>query len=257
MSSSDRPVQGNTDPSPAQDIPTRSQEDAPSSTPVELNSLQTDKRVGSPLEQSDTHKTLSSSEMPHAPMRTDTTTAIQNAQNPPTPPPVPSVPTALRDRAQSTAIGESSDSPAPVPKDTEDTGPTLMITLLLITGARHPFNLDMKYLAKRNVQVQGNDPFNLSVYKVKELILREWRDDWESKPSSPSAIRLISFGKVLDDKAAVKDLKFNQNAANVVHMSIKPQDFVEEEDAKGAKASRTHSHDGTEGRSPGCRCIIM
>lgn len=106
----------------------------------------------------------------------------------------------------STAIGPSSDSPMPVPKDSEEVGPTLMITLLLTNGARHPFKLDGRYLSKRNVQAQGNDPFNLSVYKLKELILREWREEWESKPSSPSAIRLISFGKLLDDKTAIKGM---------------------------------------------------
>lgn len=53
------------------------------------------------------------------------------------------------------------------------------------------------------------------------------------------------------------DLKFNRDATNVVHMTIKPQDFVEDEDAKGAKASRVQSRDGNEGRSPGCRCVIM
>lgn len=79
-------------------------------------------------------------------------------------------------RLKSTAIGPSSDEPIPVPKDVEETGPVLMITLLLINGARHPFKLDAKYLNKRNVEVQGNDPFNLSVYKLKELILREWRE---------------------------------------------------------------------------------
>jgi len=78
-------------------------------------------------------------------------------------------------RAFTTAIGPSSDQPMPLPKD-ESTGPTLMITLLLTTGARHPFKIDPKYLLKRNVDVQGNDPFNLSVYKLKELILREWRE---------------------------------------------------------------------------------
>lgn len=78
-------------------------------------------------------------------------------------------------RACPTAIGPSSDQPMPLPKD-ESTGPTLMITLLLTTGARHPFKIDPKYLLKRNVDVQGNDPFNLSVYKLKELILREWRE---------------------------------------------------------------------------------
>jgi hypothetical protein len=78
-------------------------------------------------------------------------------------------------RAYSAAIGPSSDQPMSIPKD-DCTGPTLMITLLLTTGARHPFKIDSKYLLKRNVDVQGNDPFNLSVYKLKELILREWRD---------------------------------------------------------------------------------
>ncbi len=81
-----------------------------------------------------------------------------------------------------------------------------MMTLLLTSGARHPFKLDTKYLQKRNVDVQGNDPFNLSVYKLKELILREWRDEWEQKPASPSSIRLISFGKLLDDKAPLKGM---------------------------------------------------
>lgn len=79
-------------------------------------------------------------------------------------------------RLKSTAIGPSSDEPIPVPKDVDNTGPTLMITLLLINGARHPFKLDAKYLNRRNVEVQGNDPFNLSIYQLKELILREWRE---------------------------------------------------------------------------------
>jgi len=52
------------------------------------------------------------------------------------------------------------------------------------------------------------------------------------------------------------DSKFNHDSPNVVHMTIKPQDYLEEEDAKGAKAGFSNSRDGTE-RSPGCRCVIM
>ena len=84
------------------------------------------------------------------------------------------------------------------------------ITLLLPTGARHPYKIDEKYLAKRNVEVPDvtesgkKDPFSISVYKLKELILREWREEWEGKPASPSSIRLIFFGKLLDDKEQLK-----------------------------------------------------
>lgn len=57
----------------------------------------------------------------------------------------------------------------------EDAGPSLAITLLLITGARHPFTIDGKYLRKRSVNVENFDPYAMSVYTLKELIWREWR----------------------------------------------------------------------------------
>lgn len=63
----------------------------------------------------------------------------------------------------------------------EDAGPSLVITLLLTTGSRHPFTIDGKYLTKRSVNVENSDPFLMSVYTLKELIWREWR----SGKSSP------------------------------------------------------------------------
>ncbi len=109
----------------------------------------------------------------------------------------------------SLSIGPS-ELPPPAIAATVPDAPVCAITLLLPTGARHPYRLDEKYLAKRNVDVPdvtesgGRDPFSISVYKLKELILREWRDEWEAKPASPSSIRLIHFGKLLDDKEQLK-----------------------------------------------------
>ncbi|KAL9580614.1 MAG: hypothetical protein Q9203_006232 [Teloschistes exilis] len=154
------------------------------------------------------------------------------------------------------AIGPSSDKPAPMPQEPEITGQTLMITILLITGARHPFKIDERYLKKRNVAIDGDNPFNMSVYTLKELIWREWRDDWEIRPSSPSAIRLIFYGKMLEDKSRLHDCRFEPSLTNhVVHMTVKPQEIVDEEDAKIAKAGG-RDHDGNEGTT-GCRCIIL
>ncbi|KAJ5546518.1 hypothetical protein N7494_004103 [Penicillium frequentans] len=137
-----------------------------------------------------------------------------------------------------------------------DAGPSLHITLLLTTGSRHPFTIDGQYLRKRSVNVENSDPFAMSVYTLKELIWREWRSDWETRPSSPSSIRLISFGKLLDDKSPLSESKFNHDAPNVVHMTVKPQEVVDEEDAKGAKAQYSQGRDNNE-RSPGCRCVIL
>lgn len=196
----------------AQDIPARTHEDVPSTSPVEMDRLKHASAEDAPAERLGSDASLGSGRLPRGPIRTDTTTALQQSQSPAPPPPVPSL--SEMERTLSTAIGPSSDQPLPLPKDLDMTGPTLMITLLLTNGARHPFRLDGKYLTRRNVQAQGNDPFNLSVYKLKELILREWRDEWETKPTSPSAIRLISFGKLLDDKTAIKGISSHKQLLN-------------------------------------------
>lgn len=267
--------------SAAQDIPQQSvlQDELPSSTPVEMSSLPSKSPLSDPTTSAPSPpitKTTSADSSAHAhghgPQRVDTRTAIDQSLNPESCPPGSDGPTVTR--TVSTAIGPSSDSPVVPAKDSETNGPVLQVTLLLTSGARHPFKLDNKYLTKRNVDVPGGDPFNLSVYKLKELILREWRDEWEAKPSSPNYIRLISFGKLLDDKAPLKgidgilvadwssklthvtDYKFSAEAPNVLHMTIKPQDFVEDDDAKGGKSSLSNNREA-ENRSPGCRCVIM
>ena len=188
-----------------QDIPqpsTRPGDDLHNPTPVEMSTLGS-KNIPPHEEGASRLGSLDGSSKPSGPMRTDTTTALEQSAHPP-PPPVPDTAPTPVSRTFSTAIGPSSDSPIVPSKDAEASGPTLMITLLLTSGARHPFKLDAKYLSKRNVEVAGNDPFNMSIYKLKELILREWREEWEAKPASPSSIRLISFGKLLDDKAPLK-----------------------------------------------------
>lgn len=121
----------------------------------------------------------------------------------------PAAQSEVKSQDDSMAIGPSVDDVQAVNNSPSD-GPVCNITLLLTTGARHPYKLDEKYLTKRNVNVPGlteagkKDPFTISVYTLKELILREWRDEWDSKPASPSSIRLIHFGKLLDDKDQLK-----------------------------------------------------
>jgi hypothetical protein len=113
------------------------------------------------------------------------------------------------------ATAEPSTDTMQTATTTNEPGPVLVITLLLTSGARHPYKIDEKYLIKRNVNVPGTtesgrkDPFSISVYTLKELILREWREEWEAQPSSPSSIRLIYFGRLLDDKTALKGMSLS------------------------------------------------
>ena len=78
---------------------------------------------------------------------------------------------------------------------------------MLTTGARHPYKIDEKYLKNRKVEtgVDGTfDPREISAYKLKELIWTDWRSEWEPRPVSPSSIRLIILGRLLEDKAALR-----------------------------------------------------
>ncbi|KEY74181.1 hypothetical protein S7711_00341 [Stachybotrys chartarum IBT 7711] len=140
--------------------------------------------------------------------------------------------------------------------------PVCNITLLLTTGKRHPFRVDAKYLSRRNVvapeetETGQPDPFSVSIYTLKELILRDWRSDWEAKPASPSSIRLIHFGKLLDDKEPLSKYHFSTESPNVVHMSVRPQDLDEEEPKAGSKNLSGGSGGGNSTRSGGC-CVIL
>jgi hypothetical protein len=163
-------------------------------------------------------------------------------------------PRAELNRTETEAIGPSTDSPAANPDNTN--GPTVVIMLLLTTGKRHPYKIDERYLKKRNVTVENMDPYNISVYTLKELIWRDWRDEWEPRPTSPSAIRLIHFGRMLDDKLPLKDCRFQSESPNVVHMTVKPQEVIDdEENAKTGKAASRR--DGEEEPTATCRCVIL
>ena len=74
------------------------------------------------------------------------------------------------------AIGPATDGPTRI-RSSSASGPQLMIVLLLhSTQTRHPYIINEKYLRKRNISVADNDPVNMSVYTLKELIWRDWRE---------------------------------------------------------------------------------
>lgn len=103
---------------------------------------------------------------------------------------------STRDPPESSAIGPSSDGPIIAAEVSTTSGPSVPITLLLITGARHPYTIDQKYLQRRKVAAadEDMDPFNISVYTMKELIWRDWREGWLSDSySTLNSVDLMLF----------------------------------------------------------------
>ena len=87
----------------------------------------------------------------------------------------PATPNAPSPVAEESGIGPATDRPTSIAAAITS-GPRLIITLLLhSTETRHPYTINEGYLSRRNVNVPDNNPVNMSVYTLKELIWRDWR----------------------------------------------------------------------------------
>lgn len=65
---------------------------------------------------------------------------------------------------------------------------------------------------------------------------------------------MADYNANTDDTCAESSL--THDAPNVIHMTVKPQEVVDEEDAKGGKSFSARDRETTD-RSPGCRCVIL
>ncbi|EMF09312.1 uncharacterized protein SEPMUDRAFT_151386 [Sphaerulina musiva SO2202] len=237
-------------------------------TPVEMSTLnaasRNDVAVGTPGSLGGLEDAVQTQPAVAASMATEPAPAIAGSSQPVSttsasaPPPQDN----LR-RTETEHLGPAIEGDAPlVPSSTVSAGPVLMISLMLITGARHPYKIDEKYLRNRKVIAQDSsgafNPRELSGYQLKELIWTDWRQEWEPRPSSPGRIRLIVMGRMIEDKGLLKDLPFNMTATNVVHMTVKPADIIDDDEAANAKSTgKVARQRESEEQGAGCRCVIL
>ncbi|KAI6807346.1 hypothetical protein KC342_g18798, partial [Hortaea werneckii] len=174
-------------------------------------------------EQSATTTSSSSPAPPQQPSHPDSTqpdtaAAATTTTTTDPPPSQPQQDPSTHTRQPSEALGPATETAIPNPTSPKSpTGPVLLITLMLTTGQRHPYKIDEKYLANRNTSAttttktggkeEGEfDPLSLSGYKLKELIWTDWRSEWEPRPAAPGSIRLIIYGKMVEDKRCLSEL---------------------------------------------------
>ncbi|KAF8421243.1 hypothetical protein EV426DRAFT_575901 [Tirmania nivea] len=137
---------------------------------------------------------------------------------------------------------------------------SLSITLLLISGVRYPFIINSEYMSRHNLSVSDQDPMQINVFALKECIWKEWNDEeWNVKPPSANFIRLIHFGRLLDDRQQLKDCRLNPNTPNVVHMTVRPAELGDDDATQPSTKMGFGGRDRERGErsSPTCRCVIL
>ena len=156
--------------------PNHTENIASPSTTMEMSNLQSHVQADAP---ESSREAITREDQFHTPAQSPTVETSQAAEatiGQPSDQSTESAPMPPLKREQTApAIGPSSDRPTPLSKEV-DSDKVLLITLLLTSGARHPYRIDEKYLKKRSVSVEGDNPINLSIYDLKNLIWREWRD---------------------------------------------------------------------------------
>lgn len=133
-------------------------------------------------------------------------------------------------RKETEALGPATDDAVAQPAGAS--GSQLSISLMLTTGARHPYKIDEKYLRNRKIEARDAsgafDPKAISGYQLKELIWTDWRSEWEPRPTSPSSIRLIILGRMVEDKSLLKGQSLWQGGAVDERMLTNSRSTIQE-----------------------------
>ncbi|EPS45620.1 hypothetical protein H072_378 [Dactylellina haptotyla CBS 200.50] len=163
-------------------------------------------------------------------------------------------------REEENAITSTPPAAPAAPAPVEDTTPGIVITLLILSGARSTFTLNPGYLTRHNVP--DTEPLQMTVYNLKECVWRDWKEEElnTKQPASPHLIRLISLGRLLEDKSLLRDCRLNLDTPNVVHLSLRPADITEDEvTSKSGKFTGFNSSGNRTGEraSAGCWCVIL
>lgn len=78
-------------------------------------------------------------------------------------------------------VDASSSAPSPAPEEPKPAVVPLNLTVLLQTGVRLNITLDQTFLSRHAIKTPTGkedleDPFEMSVWQLKECIWKDWRD---------------------------------------------------------------------------------
>ncbi|RKP13136.1 ubiquitin-related domain-containing protein [Piptocephalis cylindrospora] len=124
----------------------------------------------------------------------------------PDPPPKPTIllspPCPSSSKAHPTALEETGSGAKPKLGDEGDCA----VTFLLASGHRMTLHF----------------PPDVTIDQARQALYSRWPEDWEDQaPSSASLLKIIYFGRFLENSSTLADNKLGPGTPNIVHVSIK------------------------------------
>ncbi|OAX39941.1 hypothetical protein K503DRAFT_40262 [Rhizopogon vinicolor AM-OR11-026] len=116
--------------------------------------------------------------------------------------------------------------------------PQVFLTFLLVSGRRRTMSFDP----------------SITIGRVKELAWNAWPTEWQDEsPSTPSHLRILYLGKILQDEDTLTHLSFptslpspSSSSPTIVHLSIRPANTTTVDDSmKKKRLSNAFSRRGT------------
>jgi hypothetical protein len=135
------------------------------------------------------------------------------------------------------------------PPDVPPSEPQVSLTFLLVSGRRRTMSYEPATTIRR----------------VQEMLWNTWPTDWtDERPPTPSYLRILYLGKVLQDEETLISLKLPLTPAGptIVHLSIRQQPLSTEDDLNKKKkrrrdnVSNNATSDPSQSSAGCCGCII-
>lgn len=134
--------------------------------------------------------------------------------------------------------------------------PGVTLTLLLISGRRVTLRIDAAFLKNHDLLC---DPSDLLIDDLKACLVNDWDSkQWGvclgDRPSSPSSIRLIYFGKILESNQTLAQCNLlTSSLPPIIHLSVRPDTLCDCVDSRtsGDKLKGVHSSNSHRRRSRG------
>jgi hypothetical protein len=79
---------------------------------------------------------------------------------------------------------------------------TISISLIIVSGERYVVRIETEHLPRHDTK--DLDAFDIPAESLKAILWSRWQRDWGLRPPDPSRIKLVHFGRTINDSTVLR-----------------------------------------------------